>query len=99
MADRMTDSPLRVLVVEDCPDARDTTALLLQAWGCDTSVAADGPAALGAVADHRPDVVLLDLGLPGMHGLEVARRLRRSAPGPDRPLLVSLSGYAGEADR
>jgi CheY-like chemotaxis protein len=85
------DRPLRVLVVDDSPDMCETTLMLLQLWGYDVSVAADGPAALDCVAAYRPDVVLLDLALPRMNGYEVARRLRGMAM--PQPFLVSLSGY------
>jgi two-component system CheB/CheR fusion protein len=88
----------RVLVVEDNPDAAESLALLLRAAGHEVRVAADGPAALEAAAAFRPQVVLLDIGLPKMDGYEVARRLRRGA-GRDGLLLVALSGYGQEEDR
>jgi len=94
----VANRPLRVLVVDDSADTRDTTALLLRLWGHDASVAEDGTTALDVFATFGPDVVLLDLGLPGMDGFEVARSLRRM-PSPRRPLVVSLSGYAGEEYR
>ena len=97
MEDRTAVCPLRVLVVEDSSDARESTALLFRLWGCDTRVAADGAAALVIAADYRPDIILLDIGLPGMDGLEVARRLRGLAA-TARPLVVSVSGYAAEED-
>jgi CheY-like chemotaxis protein len=61
-------------------------------------VAHDGPAALAAAQAERPDVVVLDLGMPGMDGFEVARRLR-GQPGSDGVLLVALTGWAQEDDR
>jgi DNA-binding response OmpR family regulator len=67
---------LRVLVVEDNADMSQSTALLLQCYGHDARVAADGPTALRLAADDVPGAVLLNLGLPGMDGYEVARRLR-----------------------
>jgi two-component system CheB/CheR fusion protein len=82
----------RVLVVDDHADSRDTMAVLLRASGHDVLGVSDGDAALAAVASFDPDVILLDIGLPGMDGFEVARRLR-----DDRPahpvLLVAISGY------
>jgi signal transduction histidine kinase/ActR/RegA family two-component response regulator len=88
---------LRVLVVDDCVDAAESLAVLLNLWGHEVHVAHDGTAALEVAAACRPEVVLLDLGLPGMDGYEVARRLR-ARPGPC-PLLVALTGYARAGDR
>jgi PAS domain S-box-containing protein len=82
----------RVLVVEDNRDAAATLADLLELWGCEARVAHDGPAALAAAAEFRPDVILLDIGLPGLDGYQVARRLRES-PGLGSARLVALSGY------
>ena len=91
-------SPHRVLVVDDNQDAAESMALLLQIWGHDVRTAHDGPAALAVAADYRPDVVLLDIGLPGMSGYEVAERLRE-LPGPERPVLVAVTGYGQQSDR
>jgi CheY-like chemotaxis protein len=87
---------LRILVVDDCPDSATTLQMLLQGWGYEAHVATDGPTALDLADIHQPDVVILDLGLPGMDGYEVARRLRR--PGGLRPVLVAHSGYCTDAD-
>jgi signal transduction histidine kinase len=89
---------LRILVVDDNADARESMALLLRRRGHDVRLAPDGPAALALVTEHAPDVVLLDLGLPGMHGHEVGRRLRQQ-PGLDKVLVVALTGSASEDDR
>jgi CheY-like chemotaxis protein len=90
----MKDSPLarlRVLVLDGCPDTRQTLSLLLRLWGHEARTAADGLSALRLAVDFRPDVVLLELVLPGLGGYEVARRLRQgSAPG--RPWLVAVTG-------
>ncbi|MCW8193984.1 PAS domain S-box protein [Proteobacteria bacterium 005FR1] len=88
----------RVLIVEDNPDIADTMALLIEAAGHEVSVAEDGPSALLAAEDFGPDVVLLDIGLPGMDGYEVARRLRRS-PGTRQAVLAALTGYGQARDR
>ena len=88
---------LRVLVVEDNPDAAESLALVLRAYGDDVRIAADGPAALALAQAEAPDAMLLNLGLPGMDGYEVARRLRQ-LPLPKRPLLVAVSGYGGAQD-
>jgi CheY-like chemotaxis protein len=89
---------LRILVVDDCRDTVDTVAMLLRMWGHDVRSATSGPAALAIVADYAPDVVLLDIGLPGMDGYQVARRLREEV-GLRHALLVSVSGYADPKDR
>jgi signal transduction histidine kinase len=85
--------PRRVLVVEDQPSLSRVTVALLQKLGHDVRSAADGPEALLAVRDYNPEVVLLDIGLPGMDGYEVARCLRNEW-GPDAPLLVAMTGYS-----
>ena len=81
-----------VLVVDDCPYLADTLALLLKWWGYRPTVAYDGPAALALVSAEPPAVVLLDLGLPGMDGCDLAARLRER-PGMGEALLVALTGY------
>jgi len=91
-------SGLCVLVVEDCHDSALSLAMLLQLWGHEAHAAYDGPAALRMACELRPDVVLLDLGLPGMSGWEVAARLRKQA-GLEEALLVATTGYGREEDR
>jgi len=94
-----TDSPrLRVLVVDDCKDTARTNAILLTSWGHEALVAYDGPTALDLARTHRPDVILLDIGLPGRTGWEVARDLRQ-LPGFQGVRLIAVSGYAREEDR
>ena len=92
-----TARPLRVLVVDDCRDAADSLALLVRHWGYQAVMAYDGPSALDLALLHSPEVVFLDLGLPGMDGFEVARRLRQ-LPGMGQALLVAVTGYGREAD-
>ena len=95
----MRASPaLRVLVVDDCPDNRDSLGLLLWAWGHEVRLAHDGPSALEAYPAFHPQAVLLDLGLPGMDGYEVARRIRQQ-DGGGAVLLVALSGLGREEDK
>jgi CheY-like chemotaxis protein len=90
---------MRVLVVEDQPEAADCIALLLRHAGHDAELAADGPSALTAIEANAPDVVLLDIGLPGwMDGWEVARRLQ-DWPTFKRPLVVALTGHGDDEDR
>lgn len=89
-------APVKVLVVEDDPAVRSSLVRSLQFEGYEVSTAADGEAGLAAVADDRPDVVVLDLGLPRVDGLEVCRRLR--ARGDDVPILV-LTARGALSDR
>ena len=88
----------RVLVVDDNRDSVETMALLLHLWGHEVRTAYDGPSALALAAEYRPDVVLLDIGLPGMNGYEVAKRLRE-IPGLEKSVLVAVTGYGQESDR
>jgi signal transduction histidine kinase/CheY-like chemotaxis protein len=88
----------RVLVVEDQDDARETLQALLRLDGHEVSVARDGIEALARLRSAAPEIALIDIGLPGIDGYEVARRARTQLNGT--PLkLVALSGYALEADR
>jgi signal transduction histidine kinase len=87
-----TTQPRRILVVEDQPALARVTVALLQKLGHEVRAAADGPEALLAVREYNPEVVLLDIGLPGMDGYEVARCLR-SEFGPEAPMLVAMTGY------
>jgi PAS domain S-box-containing protein len=89
---------VRVLVVDDNRDAAISLAALLRTLGAHARSAHDGTEALDAYRDHLPDVVLLDIGMPGMDGYEVARRLR-AIPSDRRPLLVALTGWGQEEDR
>ena len=96
-ADRDTPSK-RVLVVDDNKDAAATLARLLSGRGHDVEVAHDGPTAVTLARESSPEVILLDLGLPGMDGYEVARRIRHEVTS-SRPLLVAVTGFGQEADR
>jgi signal transduction histidine kinase len=84
--------PRRILVVEDQPALSIVTVALLKKLGHDVRAAADGREALLAVREYRPEVILLDIGLPGMDGYEVARSVRDEM-GDDAPLLVAMTGY------
>ena len=88
----------RILVVDDHRDAADSLGLLLQFLGNDVRIAHDGPEALEAVRAYRPGIVLLDIGMPGMDGYEVARRLR-AQPELEGLALVALTGWGQEEDR
>jgi two-component system CheB/CheR fusion protein len=87
---------LHVLVVDDNVDAAESLADLLRTRGQRVSVAHNGQDALAQALQHRPDVVLLDIGLPGMNGYEVATALRRQDGGG--PALVAITGYGQDAD-
>jgi two-component system OmpR family response regulator len=90
---------MRVLVVEDQPEAADCIALMLRHAGHDAELAPDGPSALAAAEANAPDVILLDIGLPGcMDGWEVARRLQ-DWPTFKRPLVVAITGHGDDEDR
>ena len=90
--------PCRVMVVDDNRDAADSMAVFLELAGFDTAVQLDGPSALEAAKARAPQVVLLDIGLPGLDGYEVARRLR-ALPGGMDCLLIALTGYGQQDDR
>ena len=86
-----------MLVVDDNADGAESLVMLLRLGGHAVHVCHDGPAALALAGEFRPDLVLLDIGLPGMDGYEVARRLK-ALPGLDKVPLVALSGYGQEED-
>ena len=88
----------RVLIVEDHADAAQTLATLVQLHGHEVRHARDGDTALKLIADYRPEVLLLDIGLPGMDGFEIARRMRE-AEATRTSLIVAISGYGQERDR
>ncbi len=92
MADLAPPEPLCVLIVDDCQDTTTSLALLARLWGYRAHTARDGGEALRLAGLYRPNVVLLDIGMPGMDGWEVARRLREM-PGLDGTFLVVVSGY------
>ena len=97
-ATRATVSPRRVLVVEDSPDARQSLRLLLELAGHEVETSEDGPSGLAKLGAFRPDVALIDLGLPGMDGYAVARELRRR-PDTRAIRLVAVTGYGQAEDR
>src|SRR5262245_33471226 len=88
----------RILVVDDNADAATSLGRLLSLSGHEVSVAHDGPAALLEVSRFRPQIVLLDLGMPGMDGLETAARIRELAAGKDLA-LIAVTGWGQDEDR
>ncbi len=87
----------RLLVVDDNRDAADTLAVLLAVMGHEVRMANDGATALSVAADFRPDAIFLDIGLPGMNGYEVARRLRE-LPDFATVSLIAFTGYGQDED-
>jgi CheY-like chemotaxis protein len=86
-------------VVDDNADAAEGLALLLRQGGHTVRTAYTGPAALDTARELAPQVAILDIGLPGLDGYEVAHRLRQSAPPSSLRLLVALTGSSGEHGR
>jgi CheY-like chemotaxis protein len=84
--------------VDDNADGAESLAMVLRLAGHEVVVAHDGPSGLRAAASQQPDVVVLDIGLPGMDGYEAARRLRR-LPGLESARLIALTGYGQDRDR
>jgi signal transduction histidine kinase/CheY-like chemotaxis protein len=96
---RVTEVPARrILVVDDNVDAAASLGMLLEVLGAEVRTEHDGPAALATIDSYRPDVVLLDIGMPGMDGFQVAERIR-SQPDSKHVLLIALTGWGQEEDR
>lgn len=89
---------LCILVVDDNVDSAETMAMLLRMWGHTVHVAHNGTEALRLARKHAPRLILLDIGLPGMDGFEVARRLRKLGK-VRRAVLLAVSGYSQPDDR
>jgi PAS domain S-box-containing protein len=88
----------RVLVVDDNRDSADTMTALLRAWGHEVRALYDGQSVISIVAEYRPDVVLLDIGLPNTNGYDLARQLRQSESSR-HIVLVAFTGYGQDDDR
>jgi CheY-like chemotaxis protein len=87
-----------VLIVDDNRDAAESLVELLELWGHRVWMAPDGERGIEAARTHRPEVVFLDIGMPGMDGYTVARHLR-AEPATREMVLVALTGYGAEEDR
>jgi CheY-like chemotaxis protein len=98
MQDTSLSAALRVLVVDDSEDIRDGLAMLLRTWGHVVRVAGDGPSALVADSSFHPHVVILDVNLPGISGLDVARQLREQQ-GTTPVRLIALTGLSCDQDK
>lgn len=91
-------TPRRILIVDDNADAADTLADLAALWGHEVRAVKDGFTALRAATEYRPEVILLDISMPGMSGYEVARAVRQD-PSLEGVLLIALTGYGQDEDR
>jgi CheY-like chemotaxis protein len=89
----------RILVVDDNPDSGQTLGLLLSSAGYEVRTAGDGETAVRLSAKFRPDVVVMDLGLPGIDGHEAARRIRAALGKSRRLTIIALTGLGREDDR
>jgi CheY-like chemotaxis protein len=88
----------RLLVVDDNRDAAESMSMLLEMWGHEVAFAYDGPSALETAEQWQPEAVFLDIGLPGMDGYEVAKRLRELPHAKDA-VLIAITGYGQDDDR
>ena len=95
-----TERPVnrRVLIADDNRDGAESLALVMTVFGCEVRTAYDGASAVRAAESFRPEVIFLDLGMPGMDGFEAARRIR-SLPGGHATVLIALTGWGQERDR
>ena len=89
---------LRAVVCDDAPDLRELVADLLRLRGHEVTVVEDGPSAVQTICDQKPDVALIDIGLPNMDGYEVARQIRRLMT-DHQPRLIAMTGYGQASDR
>ena len=89
---------MRILIVDDNADGRETLAMMLGLHGHEVHEAVDGPTGVEAALAWKPDAAIVDIGLPGFDGYEVARRIRAAAKGV-AIRLVALTGYGQEDDR
>ncbi len=88
----------RILLADDNRDAAESLAIILRLEGHDVDLAHDGQAALRRFSERRPDVALLDIGMPRTNGLDVAREIR-AMPGGEAVLLIAITGWAQDSDR
>jgi CheY-like chemotaxis protein len=105
LADRLRGGPpvaeaaaLRILIAEDNRDSAESLKTLLEALGYEAHIAYDGEAAVRSAASLRPDVILMDIGLPGLNGFDATRRIRAENPGMP-VMIVALTGWGQESDR
>ncbi len=89
----------RVLIVEDNADIRDSLRMILEIWGHEVTSADTGQAGVDLIQHTHPDVALIDIGLPGMNGYEVAQTIRTASPQSSQIKLVAITGYGQPSDR
>ena len=97
MGDPKDGRPLRVLIVDDCHDAADSLHILMGLWGHESQVAYGGTTALTLSREFSPDVVLLDLGMPGLSGWQLARLMRQQEE-TAMSLILAITGYGRGED-
>jgi CheY-like chemotaxis protein len=90
--------PHNILVVDDSRDGADSLGMVLRMMGAEPRVVYDGPSALAAIRDHPPSTVLLDIGMPGMDGYEVAAAIRKD-PACAHLRMIALTGWGSEEER
>ena len=88
----------RVLIADDNRDGAESLAMVMTVFGCEVRTAYDGASAVRTAESFKPEVIFLDLGMPGMDGFEAARRIR-SLPGGSSIVLIALTGWGQERDR
>jgi two-component system CheB/CheR fusion protein len=93
----MGDHHLSVLIVDDLQDTADSLAMLVELWSFTARVAYDGPTGIEAALSFLPDVIIMDIAMPGMTGWKVAQRLRE-LPGFEDTLLLAISGFSAPGD-
>jgi len=98
LAGLSTKAPRRILIVDDNIDSGESLMMLLTEWGHEVRTATDAASALEVAHQFRPEVMFVDIGLPGMNGYDLARELR-SVPGLERAVLVAVTGYGRDEDR
>jgi CheY-like chemotaxis protein len=94
----MTTPRSRILVVDDLRDSTDSLAMMLRAKGHDVRTAYDGYEAVEIALQYRPDVVILDIGMPRLNGYDAARMIREQSGG-DSPMLIALTGWGHDENR
>src|SRR4051812_30098927 len=90
---------LRIFMVEDCADCASSLAIVLRLFGHEVRTFANGADALNTIQNDQPDVMLLDIGLPGMNGFDVAKQIRRHDGFAERPYLIAITGFGQDSDR
>jgi CheY-like chemotaxis protein len=95
---RQVDVKRRILVVDDNQDTADSLALMLEALGHEARTAYDGARAIVVADEFRPDVILMDIGMPRFNGFQAAQRIR-AQPWADRVVLIAITGWARDEDK